>query len=160
MARIHVSGGGLFDTKYTTVYLYLVRFDSESVRRLKKKNPSILADVRVKTVEVYANRSEKNIKRGGCCFVALCTHEHIHNKSAEPSEILFMSERKRAEKNQKKLEFHVFHTSRFFCLRFILKPTGSHTISGERKKQSENHCSRKLEKLHRIEIEERMNRIK
>lgn len=100
MARIHVSvfGGGLFDTKYTTVYLYLVRFDSESVRRLTEKNPSILADVRVKTVEVYANRSEKNIKRGGCCLVALCTHEHIHNKSAEPSEILFMSERKRAEK--------------------------------------------------------------
>lgn len=41
MARIHVSvfGGGLFDTKYTTVYLYLVRFDSESVRRLKEKKP-------------------------------------------------------------------------------------------------------------------------
>lgn len=116
MARIHVSvfGGGLFDTKYTTVYLYLVRFDSESVRRLKEKNPSILADVRVKTVEVYANRSEKNIKRGGCCFVALCTHEHIHNKSAEPSEILFMSERKRAEKKSEETGISSFsHKSVF-----------------------------------------------
>lgn len=137
MARIHVSvfGGGLFEIQHTTVYLYLVGlnvgFDNKSAKRLPnrervrarwKKNPSILADVRIKTVEVYANRSEKNIKRGGCCFDALCTHEHIHNKSAEPSE----TRKKRAEKIRTNWNYKFLQVCFFLCLLHLNRPPSKH----------------------------------